>query len=445
MGAHEDAASAIAGLWDDGGAAVLDAAELPSDWLEVLAPIPDVLFLDARQALLDPRLLLGRLRDLFAQAGRGPQALILADALWQLRAEEDGPDAPDTLVARGRLGALLDRFVGPDEAHRPLHEAYEGLRRRTDDPDLRVATAAVDLARNAHRREDLPRAAHLLEHALQIRRVLTPRKIGLVAAQLAEVLQAVGEEERAAQVLQHAWEQLRGEKGEHDRLTLDRARTLGALWLSVDQPERAVPVLESLWRWVAEHGDIEEKAQVAYDLGRACDLSGHRDPGYRLVEQAIRWTRALVDEDGEPHPELPSRLATWARITEERGRRDDAEGFLMEAVEVERQLHGPDSPDVGIRQAAVGDIVYRQGRLDEAIGWMDAGLELLRGALGDTHDLTVVVAERLVELLIEKADAARDAGEVDLGWEYIYRARYLGLDILGPDHPAHQRLQTWSR
>lgn len=446
MGVHESAAAALAALWDDGGEAVLEAAELGGDWPTLLAPLPAQIFV-IRPDEGDPgEVILGRLREVFAQAGRELVALVFAEALWQRRAQVLGSGHVDTLVARGRFGAMLDRFGHVDEAHAPLEGAWRGLRDALPRPDLRAAIAAGDLARNARRREDLPQAASLLAQALRIRRVVAPRRTALVSAQLAEVHLALGEQETAARLLHEAWEQLCETRGPQETVTLDRARTLGPLLMRLDDHARALPVLESLWEWVATHGDGggEERAQVAYDLGRAYDFAGRRELGLRRVEEAVRWTRQWSETQGEPHPELAQRLATWARMAEQRGRRDEAEGHLLEAVEAERRLHGPDSPDVGIRQAAVGDLLYRSGRLDEAIGWMDAGIGLLRSAVGDDHELTRVVTERLIDLLLERADQVRDVQrDKELAWEYIYQARAICLDVLGPEHPSHKTLKYW--
>lgn len=437
MSVHARAASLLAALFDDGGVDVLDAAGLVPDWAQVIAPIPEVLL-----KVDDGAVLLGRLRDLFAQAQRLHVAIVFADALWQRNEQELGKDHTDTLVARGRLGALLDKGGHSVDAGLHMEAAWRGLRQR--DPDLRTAVLAADIGRHFHANGDVVRAELALDQAYRIRRVVAPTRLGLVAAQLAEVKLEVGKEEEAAELLQESWEQLRAEKGEGDRVTLDRARTLGPLWLRLDQPARAAPVLRSLWGWVRLHGPLEEKAQVSFDLGRSLDATGHKEEGLRLMEQGLGWTRTLLDEDGRPHPELPQRLATWARVNEERGHREDAEGHLLEAVEAERMLYGANSAEVGIRQVAVGDLVYRMGRLDEAIGWMDAGLSLLRGTVGDEHQLVVIVAERLIDFFLEKADQCIDVyGDAETGWEYIYQARGLCLDVLGPEHPSHRTLKYY--
>lgn len=444
MGAKQDAVAHLSALWDDGGASVLQRAGLAGGWEAVVSAIPDVLLVPPADSLHPGQLLLGRLRDLFFQANRLDVAQVLAAALCDVQTETLGSRHVDTLTSRGRLGSILARAGEPEQAAVHLEMAGRGLRAALTEPDLRLAVVATELGRLRHASGDLPGAEQLLRMAYEIRQVVTPDRLGLAAAQLAEVMVEVGHEVEGAELLQTAWETLIAERGEHDRVTVDRARSLGPLWLRLEEHDKGAVVLRSLWAWVADHGDDEERASVQFALGRCLDATGHREEGLRLIEQSIRWTRGWLDDEDRPHPELPQRLSIWARLAEDRARPDEAEGYLLEAVEAERLLHGPDSPEVGLRQAAVGDLCYRMRRLDDAIGWMDAGLGLLRTALGDHHDLSKLVAERLVDYMLEKADDCIDVyKDADLGWRYIERARAICADVLGPAHPSHRTLKYY--
>jgi tetratricopeptide (TPR) repeat protein len=443
VGVQQDAVGHLSALWDDGGAAVLARAGLAS-WAALAAALPDALLVVPADAESPGRVILGRLRDLFLQANQLAIAEVLALALCESQELALGSRHPDTLVSRGRLGSILARAGKPEQAAVHLEVAGRGLRDVLDGPDLRLAVVATELGRLRRGAGDLVTAETLLRTAYEIRQVVTPDRLGLAAAQLAEVMVEAGKDEAGAQLLQTSWELLVRERGEHDRVTVDRARSLGPLWLRLDQPARAAPVLRSLWAWTRVHGDEEDRAEVQFALGRALDATGAREEGLRLVEQAVRWTRTWLDDEDRPHLDLPQRLSIWARMTEERSRPDEAEGYLLEAVEAERLLHGPDSPEVGLRQAAVGDLCYRMRRLDDAIGWMDAGLGLLRSSLGDRHDLSRLVAERLIDYLLEKADDCMDVlRDRALGWQYIERARAICRDVLGPDHPSHRTLKYY--
>jgi tetratricopeptide (TPR) repeat protein len=441
---REQAIVALCAIWEDEGEDFLWRAGLGPTWADVLAPLPDVLFDVSDSPFPVDDTLLGRLRELFVQAELGDAAVALAEAAYELRSQRLGPRNADTLVAQNRLGVVLDRFGDPVLAGVQLEAAARGLREALPKPDVRQALAYADLARHLHTQGDLERAQFFMEQAYRVRRIVTPDRSGLIAAQLAELRLEAGQESEGAELLQDAWNQLRRERGDAHNDTLDRARTLGPLWLRLEQPARAVPPLRSLWAAV-EHADDEDEAmRVAFDLGRALTATGHDEEGFRLIDRAVAWCRDVEDEDGLPHPDLPQRLVVWSRLLEERGNADEAEGYLLEAVEAEKLLHGDESAEVGLRQAAVGDFLHRRGRYEEALGWMDAGLSLVRSSVGDEHDLSRVVGERLVEYLVQRADAAfdelRDPG---LAREYIDRARFLTLDVLGSDHPLHRTVKYY--
>jgi len=443
VGVREQAVASLEGLWPDGGAAVLRGAGAATSWSQIVAPLPDELLKAGGTPTMVGETLLGRLRDLYSKAGRAREALAFARAAHDRVGKRLGEGHPLARMAQMRLGAMLDELGRHEQATEHLQAAWRGLYKAFG-TDPRSATAAQLLARNLRNVGDLPAAEARLRDALTIRRVTAPTKLGLLLAQVAEITRELSGDEAAAPSFQEAWEVLVRERGEHDRVTLGRARVLGPMWLRLGEHAAAARVLDSVWRWASAHAEPGERARVAFDYGRALDGSGEPERGVRLMDEGLRWTRAYRDERGLPHPDLAQRLATWARVNEHRGRRQEAEGYLLEAVEVERQLHGPQSAQVGIRQAAVGDLVYRMNRLDDAIGWMDAGLGLLRSDLGDENDLTALVAERLVDLLLEKADYCFEVlRDPDLGWEYIFQGRGITLDILGPEHPAHKTLKYY--
>lgn len=440
---REQAVSHLESLWADGGAAVLRGAGMTAGWASVVGPLPEELLAVHGPADVAGEALLGRLRDLYNKAGRKREALAFARAAHDRVGRRLGPDHPMTRIAAMRLGSQLDLLGRHEDATEFLELAWRGLYRAFG-TDKRSATAAQLLAKNLRSRGDLPGAFARIQDALTIRQVLTPNQIGLLLAQRAELRMEIEGDEAAAPMLQDAWEVLCREKGVHDRVTLDRARILGPMWQRLDEHAQAVKVLETLWGWVQAKGDPVERARVGFDLGRSLDLTGEHERGLRLMKEGLESTRRLQGEAGAPHADLPQRLATWARVEEQRGHRQQAEGFLLEAVEVERRIHGPSSGSVGLRQASVGDLAYRLGRLDDAIGWMESGLGLLRSDFGDEHPVTHLVAERLVDFLLEKADHCFDVlGDAELGWEYIYQGRWITLDILGAEHPSHKTLKYY--
>jgi len=432
----------LRGVWADEGADVLGRAGLAQDWGVVLAPVPEVMLAVADGPPDPGEVLLERMRDLFVQAGRVDVALVLAEEVVQVKLGRYGEQDPGALLALARLGALYDGEQMYAEARNALETALDGL--SSAGPSVPLAMVAEQLARHYRVTEAFDRAEQVLQLALDTLKVVGPDKLGLIAAQLAELQIEDERDEQAVNNLELAWRTLARVYGPSHPTTLDRARVLGPLLNRLDRYEEAAEILRPLWVAMRNSPDLEERAAVAFELGRALDATGVREEAHRPIEHAVRWARAAQGEDGAPHRTLPTRLSTWSRLSEERGRPDEAEGILLEAMEAERQLFGPGSPEVGLRHAAIGDLYYRMNRLDEALGWFDAGLSLIRSELGDSHPVAGLVAERLVDLLLEKADQCFEVlGQPDLGWEFIERGKWITLDVLGSAHPSLQTLKYY--
>lgn len=423
---------------------MLREARLPS-WSKLLGGVPEALLASPPGPMPPGETLLGRLRDLYSKAGRHEIAIHFGQALFERRQQTLGSEHPETFVAQGKLGSVFLRAGHPDHAADALNRSFRGLKRTISRPDLRVASAASDLANYLFRTGEVEPAERLLTEAYKLRKLLAPQTVGLVAAQLAEVRLEAGDDEAAVELLQESWEALCASQGEHHRVTLDRARLLAVLLLQLDLQARAVPVLRSLHAWAQDHADEDERSRIEFQLGRALDATGKKEESYRLIERSLRWTRAFTDpQTGSPHPDLPQRLAVWARMAELRGRSREAEGYMLESIEAEKQIFGDTAPEVGLRQASLGDLLYRMRRIDEAIGWLESAVGLLRGELGDQHEATVAVTERLIDLILEKADHCFEVlGSPEIGWQYIYRGRALCHDILGTEHPSHRTLKYY--
>jgi hypothetical protein len=139
----------------------------------------------------------------------------------------------------------------------------------------------------------------------------------------------------------------------------------------------------------------------------------------------------MGDGEGLPHPNLASRLSTYAGMQLRKGRVGEAEGLLMEALEAERRLFGDSSVDVASRYATLGYFYARQGRTAEAMGWLDPAASLMRSAVGDTHPKTRVVVDYQAGMLIAQVERAAAQRKRDLARELVMRAWTLASPVLG--------------
>jgi tetratricopeptide (TPR) repeat protein len=418
----------IASLFPDDGAGLLADAGLPNTWEAVLEAVPaEVLAVDDLAPRDQGERLLILVREHFSQQGELRPALAITRALVRRRIAESGEEHPDTLGEVGALGALADRAGRSQEASDLLERAFQGLRSSAGGRDLRLAVVAQNLAWHYLRVQQPLKAEQTLEQALRIRRDVAPETTGPVAAQLAELMIRRGERPAAVPLLQEAWERYRDAYGPTDPRSVARAKTYAAILVGMDREAEAIPVLRVIHQATKEP---EARATAAFELGMALESSGQREESFRLVEEALRWTRRA----GDPHPELSNRLAAYSRMVIRRGRPQEAEGLLLEAVELDRRTHGDDSPEVAVRFASLGHLYAQMGRHAEAMGWLEPAASLLETQLGPQHPHTRLAVETLVQLWIDVGRNAYHRRDLPYARQMLAKAKGLAKPLLGEKH-----------
>lgn len=416
-------------LFEDGGESLLVEAGLPTDWRQVLAPIP------SRMLPVPPAddpdraaRLLSRLRDLWAARQMWRPALAATRALMRVYVSRWGADHPQALAELGAMGALAHRTGRTAEGAGMLQQAWEGLRSVAGGRDLRLAVVcanlgSIEIARGRH-----DRAIELFETAWRIRKEVAPKTVGMVAAQLAELLLEARQVDRAAPVLEDALEGLRASLGPAHKRTITVGRQLAQAHIRAGKPLKAELVLRELHEQVQASPDPELRYAVTFELGVALRRVRLDDEAGRYLEEAVLWTRRA----GDPHPALPERLSVWADVLiTDRRRITEGEAALREALEAERTLYGDDSPEVGVRYAALGHLCAQLDRHDEALGYLDPAASLLRGTYGDAHPATQTAVRHLLEVLIEGAKRALQGRDKPLAQALAARAREVGPPVLG--------------
>jgi tetratricopeptide (TPR) repeat protein len=218
-----------------------------------------------------------------------------------------------------------------------------------------------------------------------------------------------------------------------------RGQLLGAVCNQLERYAQAVKVLRPVYDALPAE-DRERRAGVAFELGLALDRTGAREEGLRRIEEALRLTRQL-SEGGRPHPALPNRLTMMAQVHLDRGRVEEAEGVLLEALEVEKRLQGEASPEVAARYAALGAFCVRHGREQEALGWADAAASLLRSTLGDEHPDTKAAVEQAAALLLREAEAALARRDRELAADLLKRGTEIAAPVLGFTHEKVRKIR----
>jgi len=418
------AADALAALAPDGGAAILAEAGIAT-WSDALASAPGDVVEGA-----DGWTLLGRLRDFWVdqrdlQPAMAATRALLREAVTQVGAHH--PDAAVELAVFGDLAMRAGRFrEGASLVERAWRTALPAL--APDDPRLvalagPVAWAWVQAGR-------LDEAEEALSRALAACRRHRPDALGVVVAQLGEVRARRGRTAEAIPLLAEAHRWYATRFGADHPATVSRCRQLAAALQTEQRWVEAVPRWREAWENLTRAGDAEGCAAVAVELAVALEVLGERAEALRRLEESVGWTRGA----GDPHPLLSARLSVLANAELKRGRVVVAEGLLREALDAERRVSGEASVPVAERLAALGGLLARTGRVDEALGWLDTAASLLRGQLGDADPRTGAVVDMLVALLIERAQAALDARDRELAAMALARAWALSGPVLGHVH-----------
>ena len=423
----------LAGLFPDGGQALLRDGGLGGSWSEALAHVPpQVLAVPPRAGGLGQ---LSRLRDFWAAGNDLQPALAASRALLRLRVDAVGRRHPDAYLELGALGALAMRAGKATEGGVMLEEAWKGLQ-ATGVRDLRLAVVSANVAKHLLRAGRLEEAEEALNDAYTLRKVHAPASSALAAAQLAEIKTRRGQYRLALTLCREAYELTLEQLGPDHPRTLLRQEALGHGYARLGRYDQVVECLRPVYASLQRRPMDGRSARVAFELGLALSRTGIAEEGARCVEASVRWTRAQADAHGNPHPDLPNRLSEWAHQQAQRGRRSESEGMLLEALEAERRLFGDTSIEVAQRYLELGHLCARQGRLDEALGWLDPAASLHRSVLGDKDPITHGAMQAQLEVLVAKAARAIEVRDKAFARDLLDAGLEHSGVILGFDHPV---------
>ncbi|MEZ4322469.1 MAG: tetratricopeptide repeat protein [Myxococcota bacterium] len=437
MNHRANAAALVAGLFEDGGRAVLAEGGAGLTWEDALAPMPDGLFeVDSDTPGVA---ILSLARDLWNRSGNLRMATAVTRGLLGWHVANQGQQHPDTFVELGALGYLAQRAGREAEGAAMLEEAWAGLRSVVGGRDLRLAVVAGNLGLHYARSGDLEQGEHVLEQAYRIRKRAAPLTVANVAGQLGEVRLRLGRVEDALECLRDAWMAELDQFGENHPRTVQRARQLAIVLNQAEKYRESVAMWRGLDAIATASGQKEPMAEIGFGLGVALYHTHKREEAIRRVNQAVALTRELGGDT--PHPELPERLTFLAQVHIDLRRPLEAEGLLTEAVERQTRISGPSSPEVARRYVRLAVLIAQLGRVDEAMGYMDGASSLLRSTLGDAHPHTQTAVEGTVDLLMQKAKQMADVEERKEATALLQHARSLGGQVLGFDHPSLLALQ----
>jgi len=177
----------------------------------------------------------------------------------------------------------------------------------------------------------------------------------------------------------------------------------------------------------AEHG-WEQDTLYANALswrGMALGMLGRRDEAEAHHEKALALARQWEPGGGKHYSNLLNNIATYYANIDEHAR---AEPLLLEVIEIDRRLYGPDHPQLAIAYNNLASSIHYQGRRTEAEPYYREALDISRKVYGPDHPHVAQFAENLATLL-------DDLGRTDEAEPYYREALRILTSALDAEDP----------
>ncbi len=261
--------------------------------------------------------------------------------------------------------------------------------------------------------------------------------------QLADPSHARGKEITAREILDQGAARITKELGAQPDLQATLLDTIGSVYLSLDLPADAQPLIEqglavrrglygerhvdiagslySLNRVYEKKGDLKTAESLAVDslainslltgagsvetAGSLCRLGviQHARGDVEHAEQHLNeCLRIRIAQLGKDHELVTVPLDNLARIAQERHDFATAERFYREAIRIDLQHHRQDHPQYIRHLHNLATALHEQGNLDAAEPLYRQTVDLLRQVLGAEHSETIEATGNLGRLLKDR-------------------------------------------
>ncbi|MHC5113179.1 MAG: protein kinase domain-containing protein [Planctomycetota bacterium] len=320
---------------------------------------------------------------------------LLGPAIDFLRRQSHGDlDASErTRVTRTLADALYTRGMVHhgmwklDTAEAYFTEAVDVLGDGAGPRDAFAVRLMIDLATlyGAQGRYDL--AEDTLHDAVTRARRLhgSPNgNLGLALDRLARVTQERQRFDDAEALYREALEHISGAWGPRGLPTADCRQGLGSLFVSANDPDRAIePCSQALAIYREMIGpDHERCAHVMQSLG-----SAHMQRGeYELAESYMRDALRIAEGNfGPDNPVLAIYYERLGQLLFNTRRYAESESALRRALAFYEQRHDPGHIETETVHARLACVLLAMGRVDEGRALAERAVEVLERALGPTH------------------------------------------------------------
>jgi non-specific serine/threonine protein kinase/serine/threonine-protein kinase len=319
--------------------------------------------------------------------GELARAVPLMERAVALRAAAAGSPGPYGAALRSQAALALARGEYA-EAEALLRAALEALASANPPPAEELRRARLDLANVLRLRSRLDDAATLAREVIAEYERLSPPAPGPLADSLATLGRTQierGELDASVAQLERAVALSRTAYGAEDARTMQTKGWLAHAFVTQGRSERAEPLLREI---VQDARRIYGPAHVQVasrlnDLGNAVsDDPGRRAEAERIYLEAVDLLRAHA---GPHHPELGTTLNNVCTLYNMWREWEKARAACTESAEIRAQALGPDHPDTAGARLGIALALNKLGRYTDAERTLRGVVDTLRRELGAGH------------------------------------------------------------
>ena len=278
--------------------------------------------------------------------GLYPRAHALVERAVQIRSRVLGPNHPDTLLSKHRLGGILDGEGRFAEAEKMKRETLDARRRVLGPEHPETLRSAISLSatieRQAHEMTDTPERARRYAEAEKLERDTLEITRRVHGAEHADTLASLT---NLASTLAYQGRYSEAEKLQRETLEIQR-RVLG--------PE-----------FPATLGTLNNLAFSLEHQARYAEAE-------KLYAEALNIQRRVL---GPEHPLTLLSMDNFAHTLSEQKRYAESEKVYRATVDGRRRVLGPNHPDTAGATYELGCVLALQGRLDEALSTVRSAID----------------------------------------------------------------------
>ena len=327
----------------------------------------------------------------YQKLGLYSRAEALFTQAMDIRTHLLGPDHPDTLKTRGRLGLIYVQKGRSLEAEK-LDRALLETERRVLGPEHRETLATMSelfwaMDWNGHLAES--------EKVGETTVALQQRVLGkedpdtlLSMRRFSSVLDDVGRHSEAEQLARQIVEIRKRVSGPEHPETLLMMSDLGRILVAENRLPEAEQVLrETLALQQRVLGpDHQNSLSTMNVLGIALQHEKKLDDAEALYREALERLQRVL---GPEHRTTVLQMGNLATIYFDRGQYARAEHLEREVLAITRRTVGSDHPETALALWNIGDALHHEGRNDEAATMFREAADIQRRTLGPRHSDTL--------------------------------------------------------